>query len=253
MKTTTSQDNKDSTKEITVDILIGGLSKTTESVTSMAQQALVETLKKSSENLHDVAAKLSIGLPLLKVTAAKIVSQYGYDAYKITLAIRSENPEAVAKEIFSTAVGLATGSGSAMLLRNMAMLGPVGVGAAVVLPIGFGAAASWGAGGYWDKTLSKTPNGQWATSQVGNLFDLGIKITPGTSSSINNELPPANKPLDSMLVLDPKDRQAKIIFNTSKTIDPDVAPSDRAYTVKRGETMWSMALLHNSNLSYTKP
>lgn len=241
MTTITPQDNQKPTKEITVDILIGGLSKTVEGVTSVAQKALVETLKKSSENLDDIAAKLSIGLPLLKVTAAKVVSQYGYDAYKITLAIRSENPEAVAKEIFSTAVGLATGSGSAILLRSLAMWGPVGIGASVVLPIGFGAAASAYAGEYWDKTLSQTPNGQWATSQVGNLFDFGIKITPGISSSISHELPPANKPLDSMLVLDPKDRQAKIVFNTSKAIDSDVAPSTHAYTVKPGETMWGIA------------
>lgn len=252
MTTTTPQDNKDSTKEITVDILIGGLSKTVEGVTSVAQKALVETLKKSSENLDDIAAKLSIGLPLLKVTAAKVVSQYGYDAYKITLAIRSENPEAVAKEIFSTAVGLAAGSVSVVPARFLATLGPAGVAGSFVFPITAGAFASSYAGEYWDKTLSHTPNGQWATSQVGNLFDLGFKITPGISNSLNNDLPPANKPLDSMLVLDIKDRQAKIIFNTSKTIDPDVAPSDHAYTVKRGETIWGIAKTNGWNIEQLK-
>ena len=73
---------------------------------------------------------------------------------------------------------------------------------------------------------------------------MSIKRTLGPAPTIPaqiNEVPPANKPLDSMLVLDPKDRQTKIIFNTSKTIDLDVRPSDRAYTVKRGETIWGIA------------
>lgn len=246
------------TKEMTYEVVIGATTKSMEAATSAAQKGLVEAFKTaaSQDALSAISGRLGMALPYATVTFAKVASKHGYDAIKITLAVRSGDPERVAREIFTTAVGGVTGGVTGSVVASLlAGTGPFAI------PIGIAAGGFAGyltsgyAGDFWNTTLRHTEAGQWSTHQVGDLFNMSIKRTYGsapTAPAKINDIPPANKPLDSMLVLDIKDRQAKIIFNTSKTIDPDVAPSDHAYTVKRGETIWGIAKTNGWNIEQLK-
>jgi hypothetical protein len=81
------------------------LGKTQEPILSTAQKALLESFK-AAANLEDLAARLVIPIQLATVTGAKVISAHGYDAYKITIAVKSDDPNRVAREIFTTAAGL---------------------------------------------------------------------------------------------------------------------------------------------------
>ena len=97
-------------EEITVDIFFGGLGKEGQAVTTTAQTALLDAFK-AAGNINDLAARLGIPIQLLAVTGVKAVSTYGYDGYKISIAIKSDDPNAVAKELFTTAMGKVVGAG----------------------------------------------------------------------------------------------------------------------------------------------
>lgn len=132
-------------KEITVDILFGLGSKPFEALAGMAEGALLAAFK-TAGNLQDLATRLVIPIQLITVTGAKVVAAHGYDAYKITIAIRSDDPNAVAKEIFSTGVGLAATAISGPIARfglSLTPLSPIGgTVAGTLVGVGVGAIAS---------------------------------------------------------------------------------------------------------------
>jgi spore coat assembly protein SafA len=236
-------------KEVTVDIVFGSLGKTLEAVSSAAQQGLLEAFK-AAANLDDLAAKLAIPIQLLSVTGAKVVSAHGYDTYKITVAIRSDNPNEVAKEIFSTGVGIATGAivkigGTAALsFTPLSPLGAqiVGTGGGVVV----GAIASEYSKIVWDDSIASTPSGEWIKSEITSNFGIGLKITQGTLATSNsaNSLPPDSLATHSALVFDPSSESVKAVINQSQTrvVDPDVTDGTDTYIVQKGDSLWKIAV-----------
>jgi len=135
----------------------------------------------------------------VKVAGVNLVTKNGYDAYKITVAVKSDNPSAVVKEIFSTGVGLAmtaiTTVGIRKTLGNVRKIGPViaGVGAPIV-GIAAGAISSYHAGKIWDNTLENTAPGQWSVNQMTERFSIGLRITEGSSTvPVIDNLPPPIK------------------------------------------------------------
>lgn len=253
----TNNTNQDSNaaKEISIDIVFGGLGKAGEKVSSIAQQGLLDAFKAAS-NLENLATRLLIPIPLLKVTGARVVAAHGYDAYKITIAIRSNDPNAVAREIFTTGLGLAATGGLGMLLRLSTLAGPVGIGLSIGGPIAGGAIVSHYAGIYWDKDVKNAAAGQWSIGQMTDSFGIGVKINPGSSNAtpVITDLPPAHQAPSSALVFDPTDQQAKIIFNQNKqpTIDPDVAAGPNTYTVQKGDSLWRIAQSNGWDLDALK-
>jgi hypothetical protein len=115
--------NLGASKELTVDIVVGGVGKAAESISSVAQQALLESFRAAAKR-EDLAARLVIPIQLLTVTGAKVITAHGYDAYKITIAIHSDDPNAVAREIFATGVGLAATGIAGVVLKPAMAFGP---------------------------------------------------------------------------------------------------------------------------------
>ena len=234
--------NANTVQELSVDIVIGSIGKVGESISTAAQNALLEAFR-TAGRIDDLAAKLAIPIQLLQVSGAKVVFANGYDAYKITIAIRSENPNAVAKEIFSTGIGLATTGAAGLVLRPAVAIPVVGPAISFFGPIVLGAALSKYAESQWDKTLSETPAGQWAIGQVGSGFGIGLKITPNSLQSTGLNTPPQNQAANSALIIDPTDKITKAVFSNTpiRTFAPDVAVDENTYTVKAGDSLWLIA------------
>ncbi|MFZ1180455.1 MAG: calcium-binding protein [Herbaspirillum sp.] len=169
---------------------------------------------KTAANLADLATRLVIPIEFAVVTGAKIISAHGYDAYKITIAVKSGDLNAVAKEIFSAGVGLMATNATGMLFRPLFSTGPIGAGFAVGVPIISGVWASDYAGVIWDNTLQHTAAGQWSIGQLTDSFGISLKITQGSpgNTASHADMPPANQTPDTALVLDPVSNQAGIVF-----------------------------------------
>ncbi len=234
-------------KEMTFEVMLSTATKGIETVTEAAQKSIVEAFKEaaSQDAVSAIAGRAAMGLPYVLVTAGKVTAQHGYDALKITIAVKSGDPERVAREIFSTAMGTlaasAVGGGAALAARSgVAWAIPVGIiGAGIA-----GYVASNETSAFWNDTLRHTPAGQWSSHQMGNLFNLHIRRTEGAppvEPAQASDLPAADGVLASRLLLDPLDRQMKWIFNASKTPDVDVAASVPNYRVQQGDTLWSIA------------
>lgn len=71
--------DKNTTQDLTVDIVIGGIGKAGESLSTAAQNALLKAFR-TAGRLDDLAARLAIPIQLLTVTGAKVVAANGYDA-----------------------------------------------------------------------------------------------------------------------------------------------------------------------------
>lgn len=230
--------------ELTVELVINLGSEAGSKVFDVAQQALLQAFK-AAGSLDDLAAKLAIPIQLVTVTGAKVVVGNGYDAYKIIVAIRSDDPNRVAKELFSTGVQLATTAVTGLVLRPTMVAGPVGVALSIGGPVVAGFAASKYAESMWDDTIANTAPGQWIVGKVTDNFGLGLKVTPGSISAPTSsfDVPAANQTPRSALVLDPLDNQTKIVFNTSpsKVYDPDVIAGSNTYIVQKDESLWSIA------------
>ncbi|HZS80205.1 MAG TPA: hypothetical protein VFA14_02080, partial [Herbaspirillum sp.] len=203
--------------ELTVDIIIGGLGKTQEPILSAAQKALLESFKVAA-NLEDLAARLVIPIQLATVTGAKVISAHGYDAYKITIAVKSDDPNKVAREIFTTAAGLTAAPVGVVAGKLIVHSFPSGIlyssiaGAAGGV-VG-GVIASELAAFLWDNTLQNTAAGQWSIGQLTDSFGIGLKITQGSpgNTASHADMPPANQTPDTALVFDPASNQAGIVF-----------------------------------------
>lgn len=242
-----NNDARNDAKEITVDIMFGSIGKGGEALTGVVQKALLESFQQAG-NLDDLATRLAIPIQYLSITGAKVITAHGYDAYKIIIAIRSDEPNSVAKEVFSLATGLATTAittpyWSAALGALLPTGGEVvGIG----LGIGSGAYASNAAGKFWDYTIGKVPLGQWATNAWTDTFGVAIKVTPGlppANTPTLSDVPPANLAPSSLLVLDPTDLNVKLVFNQDPTpsFDPDAPAGTNTYVVQKGDTLWKIA------------
>lgn len=246
--TNTNNTNQDSNaaQDISVDIVFGGLGRAGDAVSSVAQKALLEGFKTAAQ-IGDLATRLTIPIALLQVSGAKVISAHGYDAYKITIAIRSNDPNLVAREIFSTGMGLvATPLGVKLGGLIFATAGPVGsiLGGAGAGLISNSIASSY-AGDLWDSKLKNSAAGEWSINQMTDSFGIGIKINQGSlnTTPVITDIPSANIAPSSALIFDPTDRQTKIIFNqnTRPTMDPDVAAGANTYTVQKGDSLWRIA------------
>ena len=248
-----SEINSNTSQELTIDIVIGGLGKGGESLSSIAQKGLLDAFKAASK-LEDLAAKLVIPIQLIQVTGMKVVSAYGYDAYKITVAIRSDDANAVAKEIFSSGVGLATTGVLGVALRPLMVTGPWGVAASIGGPIVLGSIASKYAEYVWTDTIAQGSFGQWTTGQITDSFGIGLKVTPGPLSVPNTSIPAPTQAPFSTLAIDSTDGSARIVINnsTGRTFDPDVSPNGNTYTVSKGDSLWKIAMSNGWNFEALK-
>ncbi len=241
-----------STKEVSVDIVFGGLGKTGEFISGAAQKGLLDAFQ-TAASLDDVAARLAIPIQMLTVTGAKVVTAHGYDAYKITIAIRSDDPYAVAKEIFSTATGIAATGVFTPLLRialTPTPLGPLGTTlGATGLGIGLGAVASEFSKSVWDDYIANSMVGKWSTAQLTDTFGIGLKISNSASAIPTIALPPVDQAPRSALILDPTDGKAKVAFHPHPrpTWDPDVVDTPNTYLVQKGDSLWKIAQTNGWN------
>lgn len=240
-------------QEVTIDILFGLGGQASDALLKPVEGALLDAFKQAG-NVNDLAARLSIPIQMLQVTGTRVVTAHGYDAYKITIAIKSDDPNLVAKEVFATGVGLAAtplAAGGSKLFGTAAMFIPVvgpaigtalRIGAPVVGVLG-GVAASEYAKGVWDDYIATSSGGQWVTGQITDTFGIGLKVTPAlpTTSIPSTDVPSANQAPRTALVVDPTDGLAKIIFNTSPVIDPDVPDGANTYIVQDGDSLWKIA------------
>lgn len=90
---------------------------------------------------------------------------------------------------------------------------------------------------------------QWIDTVPGvaNLRQMGKSIelfgqwlfADSSDDAVNKE---ASAPLVMKVVLDPVDGQTKIIRNTSHVIDPDVAEGPNTYIVRKGDSLWKIAI-----------
>lgn len=225
---------------MTVDIFFGGLGKAGESITAPAQKALLDAFQ-AAGNANDLAARLSIPVQLLTVSGAKVISAHGFDAYKITIAIRSDNPSAVAKEVFSTAIGLGTTGAIGILATRLKIKGiPTIIGS-----LAGGAFASSYAGDVWDDHIENSQFGTWSTSQLTDSFGIGIKVTSGTDASNNRGafVPPANQVPNSLLAINPTTNSQSVFFNQSPVLQlpPIQITGDYIYIVQPGDSLWKIA------------
>ncbi|OPK02803.1 S8 family serine peptidase [Pseudomonas veronii] len=229
---------------ITVDIFFGGLGKAGEAVTSPAQTALLDAFQ-AAGNVNDLAARLGIPIQFLAVTGVKVVSAYGYDGYKISIAIRSDDPNAVAKELFTTAIGKVVGVGLTPLSAPLMKRGLGGIAAGVAIPLVGDAVASSYAGGVWDDHVANSQFGSWSTSQLTDTFGIGVKVTAGTDASNNRGafVPPANQVPNSLLAINPTTNSQSIFFNQSPVLQlpPIQITGDYIYIVQPGDSLWKIA------------
>lgn len=90
---------------------------------------------------------------------------------------------------------------------------------------------------------------QWIDTVPGvaNLRQMGKSIelfgqwlfADSSDDAVNKE---ASAPLVMKVVLDPVDGQTKIIRNTSHVIDPDVVEGPNTYIVRKGDSLWKIAI-----------
>lgn len=75
-------------KEMTFEVILGGVSKGAEFLSEVAQKAMVESFKHaaSGDALSQIAGRIGVALPLATVTAAKVVSAQGFNTYKIIVS-----------------------------------------------------------------------------------------------------------------------------------------------------------------------
>ncbi len=188
-------------ESITIDIVIDGFGAIGEGLTSQAQAALLESFQLAA-NASDLASKLSISVPLVAVTGAKVISSHGADVYKISIAISSDDPNLVAKEVFSTAIGALVAAGATPLARVGLSFIPgagliiSGVGGTLV-GITAGATASYAVGEYWDDYIATSAAGKWAVAGgegilqikdlLGSGLGFGLSVTQGLGG---NQSPP---------------------------------------------------------------
>ncbi|WP_341929606.1 S8 family serine peptidase, partial [Methyloversatilis discipulorum] len=240
-------------KEITVDFMFGLGGKAGDAIFKPVQDALLDAFRQAG-NIDDLATRLAIPIQMVTVTGARVVTAHGYDAYKITVAIRSGDPNLVAKEIFSSGVGIAAGplgAGASRVLGTGATFIPfVGPAIGTVLRVGApiagvltGIGASEYAKGVWDDYIATSSTGQWVTGEIANV-GVGLKVTPALplpSVPVINDVPALDQAPRSILMVDPTDNQAKIVFNSRSTIDPNVPNGANTYVVQRGDSLWKIA------------
>ena len=191
-------------KEMTFEVTVASLGKTIGNLSEQAQKALAESFRMaaSSDAVTAIAARSSMALPYITVTTAKVVGEYGYDVFKVIVAVRSENPYEIAKTLYGIGVGAAVAPAAGLLVTAGASL----AGAVLLArPIGIvgGLAAGSFVGGlaedHFMETLSKTPAGEWTVGAVGSLF--GLRINPSIAQA--NTVPAANQAPSVALAYDP--------------------------------------------------
>jgi Ca2+-binding RTX toxin-like protein len=234
-------------KDLTIDVFIGGLGKTGELLSSKLQEALVESFKVAG-NADDLAARLGIPITYLTVSSARVIAKHGADAVKITIAIKSGDSNRVAKELFSTAVGMVAGSaGGVVGSRIGAIWGPVGsLTGGVAGSLGSGAGMSAIAGYVWDAHITSSSFNEWTSSILTSDFlGLGLRVKKGVDLTGRADLsvPPSNLNPSSALVFDPKTNIPTLLKYQSPTFEmaPVKVEGNAIHVVSPGESLWSIA------------
>jgi hypothetical protein len=194
--TKNDEKNNDSskTKEATLDITVAFGTDLLSKIFEYAQNMLESVFKSSADDIAGLSAKLVIPIQIVTVSAAKVVTKHGYDAIKISIAIRSGDPNAVAEEIFSAGVGVLAGSTVSLGIKVFAP------GLGLVASSGVGAFIGWWASekakDIWKDVLAKSAIGEWSIAQISETFNIGVKITPNTMKTPQSDVAPLKKPVE---------------------------------------------------------
>lgn len=147
-------------KELTLDIVIGSVSKAGDALGTLTEKALADSFRRAG-NLDDLAARLTIPVTTLSVSGAKVIASRGADAVQIFMAIRSKDANAVARALFSIGAGIAS-AGPIGLLASAALAAlsaPAAVPIGVALSVLGSIYVSNRAVKLWDNHIAKSPIG----------------------------------------------------------------------------------------------
>lgn len=238
-----STDNK-ALKEVSVDLFFGSIGKLGGFLSDAVQKELLSSFSYASKNINDLAARLAIPIQHLTVSGMKAITSYGYTAYTITIAVKSDDPNRVAKEIFKTAMGGAGALIGGILGRMMIATGhPIAIGVGVASPIVGSAAGSYIADKIWTDHISNSSFGEWSTSQISDSFGIGISVRNNLEKPFSPRIPPIGLAPSSRLVMDASTNTSHLIFNRSPIflLEPTQVTGDPVHEVAQGESLWSIA------------
>lgn len=190
MGTNRSAESQSTLKELTFDFVFGGLGKKGDPLFSCTGNALKESFRAAS-GIDDLATKLKLSIQIVTVTGARFVTLCGYDAYVVSVAIRSGNSEAAAKEIFATGMGIFARGVTAMYSRQFMNGGILGKSIAIGASLAATGLVSQIARTTWGNLIVDAPLGEWTSGGMTTAFGLGMRRREGLHRSDDPVVGPA--------------------------------------------------------------
>ena len=237
-------------QSFTLDFVVALGTKLSEDILSVAEKELVAGFKAAGDDVAGLSAKLGIPISYLSIKPVKIATGKAGDIVKITIEIRAGNPEKVVGEIIGAGVGaLVTplmGAGTAGVLTVARVPSSISKVVGAGVGIGLGIVVGDAAKDSWESSMSKTSEGQWFTTAVGDFFQMSLKKTPGIRSETGSladamDLPPLHLTPHSSLVFDVSDGTYKNLYNSAPMLEPISVIGEHLYVVKAGDSLWSIA------------